>query len=162
MLRSQRVGGRPMKNVGRVTGQHSMGNMGNGVQTNLRTRGGQFRNRRTGQPVPANQPYHTHNGQAMAGARHSSRPHDKYDGVGGGMMRGTIPPRTKPNVQIVPVIPGSGGNVPNSWTISCGGGIEDFSVSCDEGNNAGFSNGGTVSYGSVSCSTTTDTCNQPA
>ena len=50
-----------------------------GIQNNLRTREGQFINRRTGQPVPANMPYHTHNGQAMAGAVHSNRPHDKYD-----------------------------------------------------------------------------------
>ena len=79
MLRSQRVGGRPMKSVGRVTGQHSMGNMGNGVQTNLRTRQGQFINRRTGQSVSPNMPYHTHEGQAMAGAMHVDTPHDKYD-----------------------------------------------------------------------------------
>lgn len=56
---------------------------GGGNQTNLRTRGGQFRNRRTGKQVLANQPYHTHDGQAMAGAKHVNTPHDKYDRFGG-------------------------------------------------------------------------------
>ena len=53
----------------------------NGNQTNLRTRQGEFVNRRTGNSVPAGTPYHTHNGQAMAGARHVSTPHDNYDRV---------------------------------------------------------------------------------
>ena len=52
-------------------------------QNNLRTREGQFINRRTGNPVSANMPYHTHQGQAMAGAEHSNRPHDKYDRITG-------------------------------------------------------------------------------
>ena len=46
---------------------------------NLRTRQGQFINRRTGQSVSPNMPYHTHEGQAMAGAMHVDTPHDKYD-----------------------------------------------------------------------------------
>ena len=54
-----------------------------GTQNNLRTREGQFINRRTGNPVSANMPYHTHQGQAMAGAVHSNRPHDKYDRITG-------------------------------------------------------------------------------
>jgi len=61
----------------------------NGNQTNLRARQGEFVNRRTGNSVPAGTPYHTHEGQAMAGARHSNKPHDKYDRVGGGMGRVT-------------------------------------------------------------------------
>ena len=56
-------------------------NQHNGTQSNLRTRQGQFINRRTGQPVPPNMPYHSHEGQAMAGARHVSTPHDNYDRV---------------------------------------------------------------------------------
>ena len=61
------------------------GHYGNGngnrsnVQTNRRTRAGQFVNRTTGIPVPPNMPYHVHNGQAMAGATHSDTPHDFYD-----------------------------------------------------------------------------------
>ena len=59
------------------------GNGGNNVtQTNLLTRAGQFINRTTGQPVPANMPYHVHQGQAMAGATHAQHrgaDHDFYD-----------------------------------------------------------------------------------
>jgi len=58
-------------------------NGGNNVtQTNLLTRAGQFINRTTGQPVPANMPYHVHQGQAMAGATHAQHrgaDHDFYD-----------------------------------------------------------------------------------
>ena len=59
-----------------------------GNQTNLITEQGEFINRRTGNPVPAGLPYHTHEGQAMAGAMHVNTPHDKYDRVGGNQLMG--------------------------------------------------------------------------
>ncbi len=62
---------------------------GNGRNT-LMTRAGQFRNRRTGQPVPANMPYHIHPERgAMQGATHNpdipggQAGHDFYDAING-------------------------------------------------------------------------------
>ena len=54
-----------------------------------------------------------------------------------------------------------GGDTVMTWLVDCGG-AGSFSVGCDEGNNAGFTDGGSVTYGSTSCTTTTDSCNQPA
>tara|TARA_B100001094_G_scaffold75447_1_gene71861 strand:+ start:4256 stop:5071 length:816 start_codon:yes stop_codon:yes gene_type:complete len=118
-------------------------NTGGGTRNNLRTRGGQFRNKRTGQQVPANQPYHTHNGQAMAGARHINTPHDKYDRFGG-------------NIHAIPnSINNGGGHSVDNWLIDCGG--SSVSVDCDTGNDAGFVDGG--QWGNTNCVTKDMGCN---
>ena len=56
---------------------------------------------------------------------------------------------------------GESGQTVTSWLIDCGS-SGSVSVDCETGNNAGFTDGGSVSYGSMTCTTTTDSCNQPA
>ena len=62
-------------NNGSYSNSYSSGDL----RENLITSPNQFRNRTTGRIVPGGRPYHVHNGQAMAGARHVDRPHDYYD-----------------------------------------------------------------------------------
>ena len=46
---------------------------------------------------------------------------------------------------------------PTDWLIDCGS-AGSVTVDCGSGNDAGFTNGGTVSYGSLDCTTTTSSC----
>ena len=54
-----------------------------------------------------------------------------------------------------PAIGHTGSNMVMDWLIDCGS-AGSTSVSCSEGVNAGFTEGGTVTYGSISCTTTSD------
>ena len=54
-----------------------------------------------------------------------------------------------------------GGHSVNEWIIDCGE-HGSFTVTCGEGDDAGFEDGGTVTYGSITCTTTANCNEQPA